>query len=282
VAGRRGSPTLRRRQLGMALRRLREDSGLTIEQVADRLRCSISKISRIETGATGVNTKDVHDLATLYAVPFSDVETLVEMASEAKQKGWWQLYGTVLTTGYVGLEAAADAIHTYEALVVPGLLQTEDYARAMIRAARPDIDEEDLEKRVRVRMNRGSLLRQDDPPTLWVVLDEAVLHRPVGGPDVMREQLAYLIVGADLPTVTLQVLPFAAGAHAGMDGTFTMLLYTQPANQNLVFAANAAGGLFLEKDEELHRYAFIFDYLRSSALRPDESVEMITELAKEP
>jgi hypothetical protein len=152
----------------------------------------------------------------------------------------------------------------------------------MIRAARPDIDEPEIERRVRVRTGRQSLLTQDDPIRVWVVLDEAVLRRPVGGAAVMREQLDHLVMVAELPNVTLQVLPFAAGAHAGMDGTFAVLLYEESANQNFVFASNAAGGLFLEKDDELDRYAFIFDQLRSSALRPDDSIAMIASLAKEP
>jgi transcriptional regulator with XRE-family HTH domain len=281
MSSRRGSPTLRRRQLGMELRRLREAAGLTIDQVAERLECSASKISRIETGQSGATPRDVRDILVVYGVPEDESDLLLQIAREARQKGWWQLYGTVLTGAYVGLEAAADAIQAYEALVVPGLLQTEDYARAMIHAARPDIDATEIDKRVRVRVGRQSLLTQDDPLDLWVVLDEAVLHRPVGGRSVMRSQLEHLVVSAELPNVTLQVLPFAAGAHAGMDGTFSILLYQEPPNQNVVFAANAAGGLFLEKDEELHRYAFIFDHLRANAMRPEESLAMIASLAKE-
>ena len=281
MASRRGSPTLRRRQLGMELRRLREAAGVTIDHVAERLECSGSKISRIETGQTGVTPRDVRDMLSIYGVELDYAETLLQIAREARQKGWWQLYGDVLTGAYVGLEAAADRIRAYEALVVPGLLQTEGYAQAMIHAARPDISPGEVEKRVRVRIGRQSLLSQDDPPDLWVVLDEAVLHRPVGGTDVMRRQLVHLATVAELPNVTLQVLPFAAGAHAGMDGTFTILLYDESADQNFVFAANAAGGLFLEKDEELERYGFIFDFLRANALRPDESVTMIVKLAKE-
>src|SRR6266511_762055 len=236
MTSRRGSPTLRRRQLGMELRRLREAAGVTIDQVAERLECSASKISRIETGQSGATTRDVRDILEVYRVSSDEADTLLQIAREARQKGWWQLFGTVLTGAYVGLEAAADAVRSYEALVVPGLLQTEDYARAMIRAARPDIDMAEVDQ---------------------------------------------LVASADQPNITLQVLPFAAGAHAGMDGTFTMLLYEEPTNQNVVFAANAAGGLFLEKDEELTRYSFIFDHLRANALRPEESAAMIAALAKE-
>jgi transcriptional regulator with XRE-family HTH domain len=281
VASRRGSPTLRRRQLGMELRRLREAAHVTIDQVAERLECSGSKISRIETGQTGVTPRDVRDMLDIYGVDPEYADQLLKIAREARQKGWWQLYGDVLTSAYVGLEAAADHIRSYEALVVPGLLQTEEYAQAMIHAARPDIGATDVEKRVRVRIGRQSLLTQDDPIDLWVVLDEAVLRRPVGGRSVMRRQLEHLTLAASWPNVTLQVLPFSAGAHAGMDGAFTMLLYDESAGQNFVFASNAAGGLFLEKDDELQRYGFIFDYLRANALRPDESVSLFVKLTKE-
>jgi transcriptional regulator with XRE-family HTH domain len=282
VAGRRGSPTLRRRQLGQELRKLRESSGATIDQVAERLACSSSKISRIETGQSGVSQREVRDILAAYGVDGEQVEVLVEIAREAKQRGWWQLFGSVLTSAYVGLEAAADEVWSYEVLVVPGLLQTEDYARAMIQAARPEMTDEEVEQRIRVRMNRQSLLSQDDPLRLALVLDEAVLHRPVGGQRVMREQLERLSAAYELPSVSLRVLPFAAGAHGGMDGTFTMLRYAEPTNHDVVFAANAAGGLFLEKDEELQRYAEIFERLQSSALSAVESREMIEDLAKEP
>jgi transcriptional regulator with XRE-family HTH domain len=265
----------------MHLRRLRETAGITIDQVAEKLECSASKISRIETGQTGVTPRDVHQLIIVYGVPDDGADLLLRFAREARQKGWWQLYGTVLTSAYVGLESAADAVRSYEALVVPGLLQTEGYARAMIEGGRPDLDNAEVEKRVRVRKNRQSLLSQDDPLDLWIVLDEAVLHRPVGGRVVMREQLNHLVEAAGLPSVTLQVLPFAAGAHAGMDGTFTILLYSESEGKNLVFVSNAAGGLFLEKDEELERYTFVFDHLRASALAPDEAVSLIAGMAKE-
>lgn len=282
MTGGRGSPTLRRRQLGQELRRLREASGATIDQVAERLACSASKISRIETGQSGISQREVRDIVAAYGVVGEQAEVLVDMARQAKQRGWWQLFGAVLTSAYVGFEAAADEIRSYEVLVVPGLLQTEDYARAMIQAARPDMAVNDVEQRVRVRMNRQSLLTQDDPLQLWVVLDEAVLHRSVGGPGVMRRQLDRLCSVAEQPNVTLQVLPFSAGAHGGMDGAFTMLLFHGSSGHDVVFAANAAGGLFLEKEDELSRYTVIFDLLRTRALSPLESIGMIAALAKEP
>jgi hypothetical protein len=250
--------------------------------VAERLSCSASKISRIETGQSGISSREVRDILAAYGVDGEPAEALVEMAREAKQRGWWQLYGQVLTGAYVGLEAAAAEIRSYEALVVPGLLQTEDYARAMVLAARPDESAEHVEQRIRVRMKRQSLLTQDDPLRLSVVLDEAVLRRPVGGSGVMRRQLERLCAAAELPNVTLQVLPLAVGAHGGMDGAFTMLLFHEPANQDLVFAANGAGGLFLEKEDELHTYAVIFDRVRASALSAPDSVAMIAALSEEP
>jgi len=282
VAGRRGSPTLRRRQLGQELRRLREAAGTTIDQVAERLNCSASKISRIETGQSGVSSREVRDILAAYQIEGELAEWLVEMAREAKQRGWWQLYGTVLTSAYVGLEAAAAGLRSFEPLVVPGLLQTEEYARAMVLAGRPDMSTEEVEQRIRVRMKRQSLLFQDDPLQLSIILDEAALRRPVGGIDAMRRQLDKLVNAAGLPHVTLQVLPLSAGAHGGMDGAFTILLFEEQANQNLVFAANGAGGLFLEKDEEIERYASIFAGLQRGALSPARSIEMIATLAKEP
>ena len=282
MAGRRGSPTLRRRQLGQELRRLRETAGSTIDQVAERLNCSASKISRIETGQSGVSSREVRDILAAYQVEGVQAEALVEMAREAKQRGWWQLYGTVLTSAYVGLEAAAAELRSFEPLVIPGLLQTEEYARAMVLAGWPNMSTEEVEQRIRVRMKRQSLLYQDDPLQLSIILDEAALRRPVGGIDAMRRQLTKLLNASELPHVTLQVLPLSAGAHGGMDGAFTILLFEEQANQNLVFAANGAGGLFLEKDDEIERYAGIFAGLRGDALSPARTTEMIAKLAKEP
>jgi transcriptional regulator with XRE-family HTH domain len=277
----RGSPTVRRRRLGIELRRLRETAGITIDTVADKLECSSSKVSRIETGHIGASPRDVRDILEVYGVTGERAEDLVQVAREARQKGWWHLYGQVLTGAYVGLEAAAAAIHAYEAQLVPGLLQTEDYAREVIKAARPDITREELDRRIRVRLTRQSLVTQDEPLDLWVILDEAVLHRMVGDASVMRAQLDKLIEMAAYPNVTLQTLPFAVGAHAGMDGTFAILIYEDSADPDVVFAENAAGGLFLEKDDELHRYRFIFDHLRASALPPAQSTDLLARRAKE-
>jgi transcriptional regulator with XRE-family HTH domain len=278
----RRSPTIRRRRLGAELRRRRDAARITIDAVAERLECSASKISRIETGHTTATPRDVRDMLTVYGIEGEEREELVQIAREARQKGWWHPYSAVLAGAYVGLEQAARSVRAYEQQVVPGMLQTEEYARAMIRAARPDFTVEEVDQRVRVRLNRQSLLTQDDPIELWVVLDEAALSRPIGGDAVMRAQLERLVDVSELRHVTVQVLPFEAGAHAGMDGTFAILDFPEPSDPAVVYAENATGGLFLEKSEELRKYVFIFDHIRAAALRPEESVTLIARLAKEP
>ncbi|MGC4808397.1 helix-turn-helix domain-containing protein [Micromonospora sp. DT233] len=281
MSERRG-PTIRRRRLGNELRRHRDAAGITIEAVAEKLECSASKISRIETGHTTASPRDVRDMLLIYGLSAAESEELVQIAREARQKGWWHPYSKVLAGSYVGLESAANSMRTYEQQVVPGLLETEAYASAMIRAARPDIEPDQVTQRVRVRINRQSLLTQEDPVDLWVVLDEAVLHRPVGGDAVMRGQLRRLVEVAELPNVTLQILPFAVGAHAGMDGTFTILSFPEAGDPDVVYAENATGGLFLEKSDELQKYNFIFDHIRAAATRPEDSIAQIAELAEEP
>jgi transcriptional regulator with XRE-family HTH domain len=278
----RRSPTIRRRRLGAELRKYREQARVTIDVVADRLGCSPSKVSRIETGHTSATPRDVKDMLDVYGVRGGASDELVQIAREARQKGWWHPFSTVLVGAYVGLEAAARSIRAYEQQVIPGLLQSEEYAVAMIQAARMGDTPLEIDRRVHVRMARQSLLIQDDPIDLWVVLDEAVLSRPVGGDEVMREQLRRLVQAAKLPNVTLQVLPFAAGAHAGMDGTFSILDFPEAEDPGVVYAENATGGLFLEKDDELAKYTSIFDAIRATALTPGESTEMIETLIEEP
>jgi transcriptional regulator with XRE-family HTH domain len=263
------------------LRRLREGAKITIESAAERLECSSSKISRIETGHIGASPRDVRDLLAIYGIDGSSADDLVQVAREARQKGWWHAYGSVLTGAYVGLEAAAHSIKAYEAQVVPGLLQIPEYTRTVIRAARPDIADDELDQRMHVRKMRQSLIDQDDPLNFWVVLDEAVFHRIIGNASVMAEQLDHLAMMAERPCVTLQLLAFDAGAHAGIDGTFAILEYEDPGDPDVVFAENAAGGLFLEKEHEIARYRSIFDHLRASALPPVQSIERIVARAKE-
>lgn len=278
---RRRSPTARRRRLAIELRRLREETGLTIEAVAAQMECSASKISRTENAQVAPTARDVRFMLQIYGVEGKRCEDLVQTAREARQKAWWHPYGDVALGPYVGLEAASDTIQAYEALLVPGLLQTREYARAAIRAARPDLAPAEIERRVDLRLARQRLLDGDDPPEMWLVLDEAVLRRRVGGPEVMRDQLEHLSAAAQATNLTLQVLPFESGEHAGMDGAFVILGFPDIADPDVVYLDNATGGLYLETDEELRRYTLMFDHLRAAALKPDNSLERVVAQIKE-
>jgi len=276
------SPAVRRRRLGNELRSLRERAGLTIDVVADRLDFSSSKVSRIETGHTGASAADVRAMAGLYGLDGQAADALVQIARDAKAKGWWLQYGKVLIGRYVGLEAGASKIYSFEAQVVPGLLQLPDYTRLLIRAARPDLSDEELDDRIRIRDKRRALIDKDENPIdLWAIIDEAVLHRLVGGASLMRQQIERLQMVAERTNVTLQVIRFGTGVHAGMDGSFSILEYEDEADPDVVFAENAAGGLFMEKDDDLRRYRFVFDRLRASALSPELSAEFLAKRAKE-
>jgi transcriptional regulator with XRE-family HTH domain len=279
----RQSPKDRRQQLGLTLRRLREDAGLTIDQVAKELECSESKVSRIETGRVGTTPRDVRDMLRLYQVEDEQRDTLIEIAREARQRGWWEAYSDVSrgAAPYVGLEVAATSIQIYMALVVPSLLQTADYARAIIGVVRPDLSRKEVERRVDLRLKRQSLLDEDRHPDFWAILDEALLRRQVGGREVMRGQLDQLIQVALSQSVTIQVLPVTAGEHAGVDGPFTILRFSEPAEPDVVMLDSATGNLYLESAEDLHLYAQIFDLLRAAALSKDDSLAFISALADE-
>jgi transcriptional regulator with XRE-family HTH domain len=274
------TPTVRRLQLGNELRRLRDAAGLTIEEVGEKLECSASKISRIETGHVGVTPRDARDLLALYGAAGDDREALVQLAREARTRGWWHAYREVFTGAFVGLEADASSLRAYQALLVPGLLQTERYARAVIRAMRPDADDSELSRRVSARMERQRLLTDSSPPEYWAVMDEAVLHRTVGGREVMAEQLIRLIEVAELPQVTVQVVPFGAGAHPGMEGPFLILGFPEQADPDVVYVDSTTSGVYLEMPSDVRRYALMFDHLRAAALKPDDSVELIAAFAE--
>jgi transcriptional regulator with XRE-family HTH domain len=274
------SPTVRRRRLAARLRELREKANLTIDEVGDRLECSASKISRIETGHVGVTPRDVRDMLEVYGVEDDEREALVQLAREARKKGWWHAYNEVFTGAFVGLESDASFLHTHQALLVPGLLQTEQYTRAVIRAIRPDAAETDVELRVRGRLNRQKLLTEEsNPPEYWAVLDEAVLQRTVGGPEVMREQLKKLLEVASLPNVTLQVVPFRAGGHAGMEAPFLILGFPEQADPDVVYVEYSTSGVYLEQPDHVHRYTLMFDHLRAAALKPDDTLDLVDKAA---
>ena len=272
------TPTGRRRRLGAELRRLREEAGLTIDRVAEALECSQSKVSRIETGQVSATPRDVRDMLELYRVDDAQREAMVQIAREARQRGWWQKFVDVPdgVPAYVGLETAATSIDIYMALIVPALLQTPDYARAVIGAVRPDLPGKEINRRVELRVRRRqALLDQEQPPALRVLLDDTVLARPVGGPAVMAAQRRRLLEDATRPAVTIQVLPVSAGAHAGMDGPFTIFGFPAAAERDVVALDSAADALYLESPEDLRRYRRVFELLLPAALTPETSAEVI-------
>jgi transcriptional regulator with XRE-family HTH domain len=278
------SPTVRRRRLAAVLRRLREELGLTIEHVARELEMHPTTLSRIETGRRGILPRDLKPILAVYGVAGERQEDLLTLARQARQRGWWQSYGDVLPGEYstlIGLEAEASEIRTYEHQLVPGLLQTEDYARAIIRVFRPSDPDEEIDRRVKVRMERQSRLSSDPALNLWVVLDEAVLRRTVSGSDVMRRQLQRLIDVADRPGITLQVLPFAAGEHPGMTSSFVILRFPEPSDPDVVYLENFTSGLYVEEQEEIARYTLVCDHLGAMALSPRESARLIARVAAE-
>jgi transcriptional regulator with XRE-family HTH domain len=278
----RQSPSVRRRRLGLELRRHREATRLTTERVAELLECSHSKISRIETGQVRATPRDVRDMLEIYGIEGEQQAALIQIAREARQTAWWHAYGDVFKEStYVGLEAAAASIQTFEPLVIPGLFQITEYARAISRTLVPKLRSEEVERQVELRMARQVMLTQDDPPAVWAVLDEAALRRPIGERGVMAEQLHHLTEVAAFPTVTIQVLPFPAGEHPGLSGAFTILGFPEPADPDVIYIEHATGDLYLERAEEIRQYALLFDYLRAAALAPDDSAAFLAALLKD-
>jgi transcriptional regulator with XRE-family HTH domain len=277
------SPTVRGRRLRYELRRLREQAGLTRDETARRLDWSGSKISRIETGQSRAQTGDVRDLLDVYGVTSDHAEALVQLAREARKRGWWTAYNDVFTGTYVGLEAEASAMRTYEPQIIPGLLETEDYTRALIRAALVRADPDEIERRVQARMARQETLARPDAPEIWAVLDEPAILRPVGGQAVMKAQLRHLIdvTAAPNSTITLQILPLAIGSHPGLSGPFVILDFPTSEDPPVVYLETATDGLYLEETAETERYNLMFDHLRASALSARESASLIARLAEE-
>lgn len=279
------SPTVRRRRLGMELRRLREASALMIEDVAKHLECSMSRVSRIETGKSVARIRDVRDMLDLYEVgDETQREQLLTLAKEAQQRGWWTEYESVLSAGldtYVGLEASAASIRSFQTHLVPGLLQTEEYSRALIRVGRPTESPANIDRMISLRRRRQTMLAESGTLEMWAVLDEAVLRRPIGGHAVMRAQLTRLLEADELPSVTIQVLPFTRGAHPGLGGAFTIIGFPDPTDLDVVYVDSPAGNIFLEKDKDVRRHTTWFDHLRAAALPPDESADFIAAVADE-
>ena len=279
----RTNPTVRRRRLGSDLRRLRDAAGLTCEQAAAHLDCSASKISRLETARVPARAIDVQALCELYGASEDQTAVLVALARESRTEGWWQRFDGVMPDWfgtYVGLEAEAAAIRTYEIQLVPGLLQTEGYARTLFETA--DVTRTgSVEARVAVRRSRQEVLRGDNPPQYWAVLSEAVLHRLVGGPAIMKDQLLYLIEMNELPNVTIQVIRWDAGAHPFMGPPFVILNFPDRADPAVTFVEYMTGALYLEKPEEVDQYVLAFNHLVAAAASPQQSVDLIRTMAKQ-
>jgi transcriptional regulator with XRE-family HTH domain len=276
------NPTLRARRLALELLRRREAAGLTREETARQLEWSTSTIFRIETGRSRPQPGNVKVLLELYGVTGPERDGLIRLAREARQPGWWHSFRDVLPNPYevfIGLEAGAASIRNFEPVVVPGLLQTEEYARQMSRGGPRELDRDDIERRVQVRMERQRILTREDRPRLWAVVDEAVIRRAVGGPEVMAEQLRHLIECAEQGKTTLQVVPFSAGAHAGTTGPFIILDFPEPTDPSVVYVETLAGDLYLEERADVDRYTLAFDRLLAAALHPDDSVRLVQQAA---
>jgi len=276
------SPTVRRKRLTTELRRLREQAGLTCEDVGQRLECSGTRISRMETGRISARPGDVRELLEIYGVTGAEADSLVQLARDARRKGWWHSYGRVLPPwfeAYIGLESDAARLRDFQPLVVPGLLQTEGYARAVLRAAPHAGRGEDIDRQVALRMQRQAILDQASPPEAWLVISESVLRMRVGGPAVMRAQLRRLADLAARTDLTIQVLPSGTAAQVQAVSPFTMLEFADAADPAVVYLEHLTGGVFVENEDEVRRYRVVFDHLRAEALGTVESADLITRVA---
>jgi len=277
--------TVGSRRLVIELKQSREAAGLTGEQVAEQMGWSVAKVYRIEGDKVRVLARDVARLLKLYGITGGQADAVLELARMARVKDWWHQYSGAIPEWfqfYVGLEAAASAMQEYNAELITGLLQTEAYARAVMAAAMRANGEEEIDRQIAVRLERQKRLTATDAPALWAVMNEAVLHRQVGGPQVMAAQLAHIGQLAARPGVTVQVLPFTAGAHPAMLGSFTLMQFPDPADRDVVYLEAETGALYQEKPEDVRRYSLMIDYLRAQALGPAESRALIAHLAARP
>ncbi|MGW0504510.1 helix-turn-helix domain-containing protein [Micromonospora sp. NPDC003241] len=275
-------PTVLRMLLGAQLRRLRESRGVTRENAGWEIRSSESKISRMELGRVGFKERDVADLLTLYGVT-ADQErgALLKLARDANNPGWWHRYGDVLPSwfqSYLGLEAAAALIRSYEVQFVPGLLQTREYARAVVLLGHGQASPAEIDRRVDLRMRRQEVLHRAKPPRLWAVVDEAALRRPIGGPQVMRGQLEALLKATQTPNVRVQVIPFAAGGHAAAGGAFTILRFGDQDLPDIVYIEQLTSAIYLDKREDLDFYAVAMERLCVEAEPPERTAEILEQM----
>jgi transcriptional regulator with XRE-family HTH domain len=274
------SPTLRRRELASRLRELRKHASLTVDEVADRMLCSAPKVSRIETGARPASLRDVRDLCGIYGVDDSERDRLMALAREAKQQGWWHKYDDLAIESLIGLETEAARINTYQSCIIPWAFQTKEYAQAVVRGVLPLIINRILDERVEARLIRQELLTRESPPHLWALIDESALHRQVGSPAIMHEQLTKIIECASASNITMQIVPYEVGAHPGLDNTFTLLEFADPGQPPVVYVENMAGTFYLERQADIDRYREALEHLRASALSPVSSASLVEEIDK--
>ncbi|MGV9263505.1 helix-turn-helix domain-containing protein [Kitasatospora sp. NPDC003701] len=278
------SPTVLRRRLGSEFRRLREQTGLQAKAVADTLGFSAAKVSRIESGQTTLKESDVRALLELYGVSDEfERRQFISLTRRSTQRGWWHDYGDALPDWfqtYVGLEADAARIRAYETELVPGLLQTRDYARALFRTAPSGHGPAEVERRVRLRIQRQEVFQRPDPPVVRAILNESVLRRQVGGADVMRAQVNHLVELAQKPSVELQVLPFSTGTHPSMSMAFHILSFADVPGE-IVYVEALTSSLYIEKESDIARHALVFDQLAATAMNAEDSLSWMHELATE-
>jgi transcriptional regulator with XRE-family HTH domain len=278
----RGGPTVRRMLLGARLRRLRTEAGVSREDAGEAIRASAWKIHRLENGQVSYKERDIADLVTHYGVTDPvEVAMLIAMAREANMPGWWTPYSDLLPQwfrAYMDLEAVAAQIRSYEALFVPGLLQTEEYMRALMHATLRDNRPEEIERRVVLRLSRQRLLTEEGGPHLWAVMDEAALRRPVGGKKVLRAQIERLIEATSLPRVRMQVLSLSAGAHAAMVGAFSILRFADQDLPDVVYLEHATSAMYLDKPEDVEEYAHIMSSIGVHGAPPDQTAGILGEL----
>ncbi|GLW59227.1 helix-turn-helix domain-containing protein [Kitasatospora phosalacinea] len=279
-----GGSMVRRILLGSQLRRLREGCAITREDAGYAIRASESKISRMELGRVSFKERDVADLLSLYGLSTGpDREALLALVREANKSGWWHSYNDVLPNWfqtYIGLEEAAALIRTYEVQFVPGLLQCEEYARAIFAQNRPALDEEEIDRRVALRIRRQKLLTEGRGPKLWAVIDEAALRRPVGGPEVMRAQLEHLVELAGYPSVVVQVMPFRFGAHAGESGAFSVLRFPEQDLPDVVYVEQLTSALYLDKRDDVDEYLQVMERLCVDSLTPQQTLDLLHSILK--
>jgi len=287
MAADRPSPVVQRRRLRTELRKARQEVGLTQEQVADAMDWSLSKVIRIEAGTVGISTTDLKALLSHYQIGDPNlINELVALARAARERSWWSVYRELAPPGLlqlIGYEAASFIIRNFETLLVPGLLQTEDYAHAVIRSLEEEATAEHVNTLVEIRMRRQEQLDRDDPPLLFFILDEAVARRLIGGKDVMRRQIHYLIEMAAKSNVTIEIVPFSAGAHPGLKGPFVIVEFPDPGDDDVLFLEARGdlirGGISEEGEASAHRE--MFEHLRQLSLGPDGSVAYLRKLADE-